>query len=64
LPGLPAIDLRDLGNLFCHVAAVALLSYLLLDQLIRSPIGIDRDSGRRGLGGATDPMVSATTAYC
>jgi branched-chain amino acid transport system permease protein len=39
LPGLPAIDFHDLGNLFYLVAAFALLSYLLLDQLIRSPIG-------------------------
>ena len=39
LPGLPAIDFHDLGHLFYLVAGVALLSYLLLDQLIRSPIG-------------------------
>jgi branched-chain amino acid transport system permease protein len=39
LPGLPAIDFHDLGNLFYLVAAFALLSYLLLDRLIRSPIG-------------------------
>src|SRR5215468_9950970 len=39
LPGLSAIDFHDLGNLFYLVACFALLSYLLLDQLIRSPIG-------------------------
>jgi branched-chain amino acid transport system permease protein len=39
LPGLPMIDFHDLGNLFYLVATFALLSYLLLDQLIRSPIG-------------------------
>ena len=39
LPGLPAIDFHNLGNLFYLVAAFALLSYRLLDQLIRSPIG-------------------------
>jgi branched-chain amino acid transport system permease protein len=39
VPGLPPIDFRDLGNLLYLVAGFALLSYLLLDQLIRSPIG-------------------------
>jgi branched-chain amino acid transport system permease protein len=39
LPGLPTIDFHDLGNLFYLVAAFALLSYLLLDRLVRSPIG-------------------------
>src|SRR5580704_4989129 len=39
LPGLPAVDFHDLGHLFYLVAAFALLSYFLLDQLIRSPIG-------------------------
>src|SRR5215475_6116279 len=39
LPGLPTIDFHDLAHLFHLVAAFALLSYLLLDQLIRSPIG-------------------------
>ncbi len=39
LPGLPTIDFHDLANLFYLVAAFALLSYLLLDQLVRSPIG-------------------------
>jgi branched-chain amino acid transport system permease protein len=39
LPGLPAIDFHDLGNLFYLVAAFALLSYVLVDQLVRSPIG-------------------------
>jgi len=39
LPGLPAIDFHDLGDLFYLVAGFAFISYLLLDQLIRSPIG-------------------------
>jgi branched-chain amino acid transport system permease protein len=39
LPGLPAIGFRNLANQFYLVAGVALVSYLLLDQLIRSPIG-------------------------
>ena len=39
LPWLPKIDFHDLGNLFYLVAGFALLSYFLLDQLVRSPIG-------------------------
>jgi branched-chain amino acid transport system permease protein len=39
LPGLPAIDFHNLANLFYLVSGFTLLSYLLLDQLIRSPIG-------------------------
>jgi branched-chain amino acid transport system permease protein len=39
LPGLPAIGFRNLANLFYLVAGFALLCYVLLDQLIRSPIG-------------------------
>ncbi len=39
LPGLPTIDFHDLANLLYLVAGFALLSYLLLDRLIRSPIG-------------------------
>jgi branched-chain amino acid transport system permease protein len=39
LPGLPVIDFNDLANLFYLVAGVALLAYLLLDSLVRSPIG-------------------------
>jgi branched-chain amino acid transport system permease protein len=39
LPGLPAIDFTDLANLFYLVAAFALAAYVLLDQLVRSPIG-------------------------
>jgi branched-chain amino acid transport system permease protein len=38
LPGL-TIDFHDQRDLFYLVAAFAFLSYLLLDQLIRSPIG-------------------------
>jgi branched-chain amino acid transport system permease protein len=39
LPGLPAIDFSNLASLFYLVAGFALLAYLLLDQLVRSPIG-------------------------
>jgi len=39
LPGLPTIDFHDLAHLFHLVAAFALLSYFVLDQLVRSPIG-------------------------
>ncbi len=39
LPGLPPIDFSNLASLFYLVAGFALLSYLLLDQLVRSPIG-------------------------
>lgn len=39
LPGFASIDFHDQRNLFYLVAGVAFLSYLLLDQLIRSPIG-------------------------
>lgn len=39
LPGLPVIEFSDLGNLFYLTAGFALLTYLLLDQLVRSPIG-------------------------
>jgi branched-chain amino acid transport system permease protein len=39
LPGLPVIDFGDSANLFYLFAGFALLSYLLLDQLVRSPIG-------------------------
>jgi branched-chain amino acid transport system permease protein len=39
LPGLPAVGFRNLAYLFYLVAGFALASYILLDQLIRSPIG-------------------------
>src|SRR5215475_3459162 len=39
LLGLPTIDFTDLANLFYLVAGFALLAYVLLDQLVRSPIG-------------------------
>jgi branched-chain amino acid transport system permease protein len=39
LPGLPAIDFSNLASMFYLVAGFALLAYLLLDQLVRSPIG-------------------------
>jgi branched-chain amino acid transport system permease protein len=39
LPGLPAISFGDSANMFYLVAGFALLSYVLLDRLVRSPIG-------------------------
>ncbi len=39
LPGLPAIHFGNLANLFYLVAGFALLSYVVLDRLVRSPIG-------------------------
>src|SRR5262249_24632015 len=39
LPGLPLISFSDPANMFYLVAGFALLFYLLLDQLVRSPIG-------------------------
>jgi branched-chain amino acid transport system permease protein len=39
IPGLPEIAFSNLANLFYLTAAFALLCYLLLDQLLRSPVG-------------------------
>jgi branched-chain amino acid transport system permease protein len=39
LPGLPAVSFSNSANLFYLVAGIALLFYLVLDQLVRSPIG-------------------------
>src|SRR5215216_2571375 len=39
LPGLPAIEFGNLANLFYLTAGFALLCYVLLDQLVHSPIG-------------------------
>src|SRR5947209_10941561 len=39
IPGLPVIDFRSPVALFYLVAGVALLVYVILDQLVRSPIG-------------------------
>jgi branched-chain amino acid transport system permease protein len=39
LPGLPAIEFSDLANLFYLTAGFALIVYILLDQLVRSPVG-------------------------
>ena len=39
IPGLPAISFGNTANMFYLVAGFALLSYLLLDRLVRSPIG-------------------------
>jgi branched-chain amino acid transport system permease protein len=36
---LPAIEFNNLANLFYLTAGFALLTYMLLDQLVRSPIG-------------------------
>src|SRR5206468_10385445 len=39
LPGLPVVAFGNPANMFYLVAGFALLFYLLLDQLVRSPIG-------------------------
>jgi len=39
IPGLPSIVFSNLANLFYLTGGFALLTYILLDQLIRSPIG-------------------------
>ena len=39
VPGLPIIEFNNSASLFYLLAGFALLSYLLLDQLVRSPIG-------------------------
>lgn len=39
IPGLPRIVFSDLSNLFYLVAGITLVVYILLDQLVRSPIG-------------------------
>ncbi len=39
LPGVPVISFAGTANMFYLVAGFALLFYLLLDQLVRSPIG-------------------------
>jgi branched-chain amino acid transport system permease protein len=39
LPGLPAIDFANTANMLYLVGAFALLCYVLLDQVVRSPIG-------------------------
>jgi branched-chain amino acid transport system permease protein len=39
LPGLPVISFSDSANMFYLVAGFALLFYILLDRLVRSPIG-------------------------
>lgn len=39
IPGLPKVDFGNLSNMFYLVAGFALLTYVLLRQLVRSPIG-------------------------
>jgi branched-chain amino acid transport system permease protein len=39
LPGLPVISFSNTANMFYLVAGFALLFYILLDQLVRSPVG-------------------------
>jgi branched-chain amino acid transport system permease protein len=39
LPGLPAIDFHDPAALFYLIAGFTLVVYVLLDRLVRSPIG-------------------------
>lgn len=39
LPGLPAISFSNSANMFYLVAGFAVIFYLMLDQLVRSPVG-------------------------
>ncbi|MGB7259494.1 MAG: branched-chain amino acid ABC transporter permease [Pseudolabrys sp.] len=39
MPGLPPVEFTNLASLFYLVAGFAFLTYLVLDQLVRSPIG-------------------------
>src|SRR5205085_3012066 len=39
LPGLPSIDFANTANLFYLVAGFAFLCYMLLHQLVHSPVG-------------------------
>jgi branched-chain amino acid transport system permease protein len=39
LPGLPQIEFGDLRNLFYLTAGFALVVYIVLDQMVRSPVG-------------------------
>jgi len=39
ISGLPVIEFGDLANLFYLTAGFALITYILLDQLVRSPVG-------------------------
>jgi branched-chain amino acid transport system permease protein len=39
IPGLPRIVFSDLANLFYLIAGITLVVYIVLDQLVRSPIG-------------------------
>jgi branched-chain amino acid transport system permease protein len=39
IPGLPSISFSNPANLFYLTAGFALLTYILLDQLVRSPVG-------------------------
>lgn len=39
IPGLPTVAFGNLANTFYLIAGFALLTYILLDQMVRSPIG-------------------------
>jgi branched-chain amino acid transport system permease protein len=39
IPGLPAVDFSNHANLFYLTAGFALVTYILLDKLVRSPVG-------------------------
>jgi branched-chain amino acid transport system permease protein len=39
LPGLPAVEFSNLAHMFYLTAGFAFLCYLLLDRLVRSPVG-------------------------
>jgi branched-chain amino acid transport system permease protein len=60
LPGLPVIDFGNSLNLFYLVSAFALLAYLLLDQLVRSPIGDTLTAIREDEVSATSLGINCT----
>src|SRR5580704_1924806 len=39
IPGLPAIEFGSLAHMFYLTAGFALVIYIVLDQLVRSPVG-------------------------
>src|ERR1700674_1676518 len=58
LPGLPSIDFGNLANLFYLVAGFALLCYIVLDRLVRSPIGATLAAIREDELSAASPGVN------
>jgi branched-chain amino acid transport system permease protein len=60
IPGLPVVDFRNPVALFYLVAGFALLTYILLDQLVRSPVGETLTAIREDEVSATSLGINAT----